>query len=553
MCAPDPWNRPSSLWGLTAAIIVPTRWRAGYLRVTLVSVVAQAREAGVPVIVVVDDADRHDPESRTVATDAGAQVVDGPARGINGARNAGVAAAGEVDWLLFLDDDVEVDDGWLGAMLVATRDLPERYGFLTGPIRARFEDHRLLTCGRENPPITTFDPGGPDADATVAWGVNMGVRRAVLTAVGPFDERLRNGGDEEELQHRWLAWRPDGRIRYVAAAGVDHRRAGDDARLRSLALTARARGQAARRFDVSRGEHPPLRRELRVLVGCLLHVPRFRCPNGLVMAAHALGRIDEARTPTAAPPAAGVDDFLSGTSGQVGGLRGRIAGARDRAMDLRLPRTPDPDPERHPRVLAVGVEQPAVANTLARTMAELRRSRAAEVTVRTAPAGDLGKFQNVNALLAAEELDAYDWVLIVDDDIDLPSRFLDRFLGFVGDARLAQPAHRLHSHAAWAHTRRRPGSIVRPTSFVEIGPFTALHRDTFATLLPFPDLRMGWGLDAHWAALARDRGWPMAIVDATPIGHTLRPIAVSYPREAALMEARAFLAERPYLTRDEVR
>ena len=44
----------------------------------------------------------------------------------------------------------------------------------------------------------------------------------------------------------------------------------------------------------------------------------------------------------------------------------------------------------------------------------------------------------------------------------------------------------------------------------------------------------------------------MVVVDATPIGHTLRPIAASYPREAALAEARAFLAGRPYLTRDEV-
>ena len=203
-------------------------------------------------------------------------------------------------------------------------------------------------------------------------------------------------------------------------------------------------------------------------------------------------------------------------------------------------------------MLALGIEQPGVENTLRATMDELRRARTAEVAVRTGLIGGRGKFENLNALLAQEDLDAYDWLLLVDDDIDLPARFLDRFLAFVGDARLAQPAHRLASHAAWPHTRRRPRSIARPTSFVEIGPFTALHRDTFTTLLPFPELRMGWGLDAHWAALARERSWPMVVVDATPIGHTLRPIAASYPREAALAEARTFLADRPYLTRDEV-
>ena len=94
---------------------------------------------------------------------------------------------------------------------------------------------------------------------------------------------------------------------------------------------------------------------------------------------------------------------------------------------------------------------------------------------------------------------------------------------------------------------------MRPTTFVEIGPVTAFHRDTFATLLPFPDLRMGWGLDAHWAAVAREHGWPMVIVDATPIGHTVRPAAATYPRELALQEARVFLADRPYVTRAEVR
>ena len=57
---------------------------------------------------------------------------------------------------------------------------------------------------------------------------------------------------------------------------------------------------------------------------------------------------------------------------------------------------------------------------------------------------------------------------------------------------------------------------------------TAFHRDVFADLLPFPDLRMGWGLDAHWAAVARDRAWPVGIVDATPIQHGLRRTATGY-------------------------
>ena len=176
--------------------------------------------------------------------------------------------------------------------------------------------------------------------------------------------------------------------------------------------------------------------------------------------------------------------------------------------------------------------------------------------MRTAAAGSRGKFENLNALLDGVDLAAVDWLLVVDDDVALPRGFLDVLLHVAEAAglRLAQPAHRLHSHAAWAVTRRRPGVAARRTTFVEIGPVTAFHRETFATLLPFPEgLRMGWGLDVHWAALARERGWPIGVVDATPVGHTLRPAADAYPREAAAAEARAFLAGRPYVRRDEVR
>jgi hypothetical protein len=272
-----------------------------------------------------------------------------------------------------------------------------------------------------------------------------------------------------------------------------------------------------------------------------------------VLTAHALGRLDETRRPTPAPTTADVDDFLSGASGEVGGWRGRIARARDALFDLQVPRPAVRGARFRARGCSWWRSSGRGRDRMAAALAELRRAEHAEVSVRTAYAGELGKFENLNALLAAEDLDAHDWLLVVDDDMDLPGRFLDRFLALAGDAKLAQPAHRLHSHAAWPHTRRRPRSLVRPTTFVEIGPLTAFHRDTFATLLPFPALRMGWGLDAHWSAVARDAGWPMVIVDATPIGHTLRPVAATYPREGALAEARAFLAERPYVRRDEIR
>jgi len=70
----------------------------------------------------------------------------------------------------------------------------------------------------------------------------------------------------------------------------------------------------------------------------------------------------------------------------------------------------------------------------------------------------------------------------------------------------------------------------------------------FEALLPFPELRAGWGLDLHWSAVALERGWRLGVVDATPIRHGLRRTASAYDRDAAIEEARAFLASRPYTT-----
>ena len=151
---------------------------------------------------------------------------------------------------------------------------------------------------------------------------------------------------------------------------------------------------------------------------------------------------------------------------------------------------------------------------------------------------------------AAARVPAPDWVLVVDDDVRLPVSFLDIFVA-VGEAfelDLAQPAQTLRSHSAWKVTRRRPASIVRETRFVEIGPVTAFSRRAAAELLPFPELRYGWGLDLHWAAVAGQRGWRMGVVDALPVRHESGLVAAAYPREDAEAEAARFLADRPFLS-----
>ncbi len=533
-----------------ASLLFPTRRRRDYLAVALASVGPQAAAHGAEIVVVEDDPADAETE-RLVLGHGGRYLAHGRPLGINVARNSAIdAASGEL--LCFLDDDVEAWPGWLEAMLAAAREHPGHEAF-GGPIRPRLEGSRLRACGREPLPLTSLDLGGSDREAEFAWGANLAVRRSALERIGRFDPALGGAGDEEDWQRRLRS--AGGRIRYVAAAGVDHRRAGADARVRALSRAAFHRGRAARRYDAYKGAAPPLAAELRTLAGCLWHIARRRCANGIVLSALTAGRLREALAPGPVPPAPGTPDYASGRSGTLSRTTAATGAARDAAaalaglrqrLDLR--RAARGAPRR--RVLVLGVARPEHARTVARARRELGRSRHHVELHLDPPAQGAGKWANLNAQLAAHPAAGFDWLLLLDDDVRLPRGFLDAFLLCAErfGLRLAQPAHAFASHAAWEVTRRRPGLLARTGRFVEIGPVTAIHRDAFATLLPFPDLRMGWGLDAHWSALAAEHGLALGIVDATPVRH-LRAVAGAYPRDAAMAEAEAFLDGRAYVTR----
>ncbi len=421
----------------------------------------------------------------------------------------------------------------------AAADLPDDVGVLTGPIHARVEDHRFPAAGASSGPVTEQDFGPVDVDADHAWGANLAIRRSALERVGLFDPALSGGGDEEEWERRWLA--SGGRIRSIAAAGVDHRRAGDDARLRSLCRAARGRGREARAYDERRGAAPSVLAELRTLLRCALHGPLRRCFMGPVTTWHSLGRLEAALRPGPPPPATpGVDDFLSGRSGTAGGRRAQLAGLHDRWLDLRAALSPARRRlDRAARALPAPAR--ARADGRARGCREPRRpgargagDLAARRRARRRAATSAGKFERLNELLAErtgdDGLDAYDWLIVLDDDVDLPRGFLDRFLAAAEGAglELAQPAHRLRSHAAWPVTRRVAGATARETTFVEIGPVTAFAPATFDALLPFPaGLRMGWGLDAHWSAVAAAGG----LADRDRRRHARRPHAAAGRRD----------------------
>jgi glycosyltransferase involved in cell wall biosynthesis len=271
----------------TASILIPTLPATAYLDVALASVAPQAVACDAELIVVFDGPDDATAE---LARSHGARVVTlERRRGLNAARNAGIEAA-RSDVIVLIDHDVDAPPGWLAALLEGVRTNPE-YDLFGGPIRARLEGGPRR-CGRERAPITTLDEGPEDRDVPFVWGANMAIRRSALARLGPFDESLSGRGDEEEWELRYRA--AGGRIRYLASAGLDHRRTAEDARLGVLTRQAYRHGREARRHDVRAGKPRPIATELRTLAGCAWHTVRRRCAYGIVMGARTAGSLREA-------------------------------------------------------------------------------------------------------------------------------------------------------------------------------------------------------------------------------------------------------------------
>ena len=130
----------------------------------------------------------------------------------------------------FLDDDVWVPPGWLAALAAGAEAHPEADAF-GGPIRARLEGPAPARAGARRRPSPPWTWATPTAEAELVWGANFAVRRSAFERLGGFDEDIaglrRRGGVADGA-----CTRSGGRIAYLAAAGLDHRRAGEDARLR---------------------------------------------------------------------------------------------------------------------------------------------------------------------------------------------------------------------------------------------------------------------------------------------------------------------------------
>jgi hypothetical protein len=223
-------------------------------------------------------------------------------------------------------------------------------------------------------------------------------------------------------------------------------------------------------------------------------------------------------------------------------------------------------------VLVAGVYVATQPNRIAHVIDEL--SRSAEwrveqrwVAVGAAPAPDhvaavtvdtvdelIPKFTLLNRILAGVHPEQYAFLIVCDDDIYLPHEFLDRYLRLVRDHEfaLAQPARTHDSYIDHPFVEQLDGLLVRHTRFVEIGPVVSFAGAAMRLLLPFDESSaMGWGYDLVWPCAIESAGLKMGIVDAVPVGHSVRRPVAQYKHGTADRVMRAYLEHRRHLSQEE--
>ena len=547
----------------TATVVIPTHDRPQLAQRAIGSALAQTLP-GVEVVVVDDGSNppfvpsTTDPRVRLVRRDA--------AGGVSSARNAGLAAA-RGEWVTFLDDDDELAPEMLERSIAAATasDLPGPvavwsrmeirgedgtvHGHCQPGTLTRGEDYLLSGRGDFRAHNSLVVPtavaraiGGFDERILVFQADDFGLklnRAASIVAVDDVLYTLRHHAAARLTQraatiardmeltlaaHRDVFARyPAKYSRYLSRLGMYHLQAGD--------WSAAARWTFA---GVRRDPFVPRRWAyfLAAVAGPRALDAQRRARAGLRRLAGPTG-VSPARSPGAARRST-ARRALDVPRALVGQPLARVTWAMARR---RAGSAPDARP---PAVLLLSVYRAKNAATLAGTADEAVArgwdvrfwaldEPAVPLRTVTVGSGPGAKFPLLNRMVEGVDLDSYDWVVVVDDDVELPAGALTRLLTVAGRAGLdlVQPAHTERSQRTFPITVRKPLAVARRTSFVEIGPVFAVRRPWLTRVLPFPPHQdMGWGLELEWFDLACE-GARLGVVDALAVRH-VGPVGRGY-------------------------
>lgn len=212
-----------------ASVVICTRNRADSLQRCLQSLAADPSTASAEIIVVDNGSTDHTlsiVREYAQSSVRPVRLVIEPTPGLSRARNSGVAtSAGR--FILFTDDDVTVEPGWLDAIVTSFTTGVAAVG---GRIVPRFLGARPRWLEGYDAPLTLIDYGEKSFDMSadrLPLGANMAIDGELLRdrTSTPFNEQLghtgRVGFGYEET-HLLLDLAATERIVYVPDARVDH-------------------------------------------------------------------------------------------------------------------------------------------------------------------------------------------------------------------------------------------------------------------------------------------------------------------------------------------
>lgn len=176
---------------------------AGLLMSLQTSIAVALRRNAALEIVVIDNAPSDDRSRQTALSFPGTRYALEPKPGLNFARNRAVLEANG-DWVVFMDDDVSADAGWLDGLLDAAVAYADA-GCITGlvlPLELETDAQILFEKGggfRKGfqravyRPFSEGKPFYPCFPGLFGTGANMAVRRNVVRELGGFDDALDTG------------------------------------------------------------------------------------------------------------------------------------------------------------------------------------------------------------------------------------------------------------------------------------------------------------------------------------------------------------------------
>ncbi len=463
--------------------------------------------------------------------------------------------------VVFVDDDVRVRPGWLDALLRAAEarpavrrvhrpDHPHARGPGAPHLRPRGRaDHRAGSRARAT--STPATPGARTwpsaARRSSAWARSTPAWRAPATSRSGRTACAAAGGPAPALRRR--ARRSSTGAAAATPACADSPAPHGPAAARRAALTpggARRRRAARELRDAGRLRGP--RRALPLPGGAGDGRPQRRAASG-----EARPRAPRGRAPTRArrrgdaalaTAASARDDFLSGSSGTVGGRDALRRAALDRLLDARellsgrrarararRRRAPAARrvlvlavvrPEHERRFAAIERRAAALAprgdvhTTGPAARASSRTSTSCSPRTRPASTTGCSSSTTTSSCRPASSTASCSW----------PSAS--------GSTSPSPPTASPRTPPGRSPAAAR-GSAVRETAFVEIGPVTAFAAAHVRGAAAVPAAAHGLGAGRALGG-ARPRAWAGAAGSSTrsPIGHRAAPAADAYSREAAI-------------------